>query len=130
VIHDQGVAGADRPRFLSSSNTSRTLALRHGSLPPQPCGRVPRVRETPFNSPRRATTRYHVGVLGFPQVIYTGIGPQGLPATGQAKRRGWLPEDYLPWVRSPAGPAHRARRPPAMPAWDYLSKVPTGSIGR
>jgi len=84
------------------------------------------VGETPFNitSPRYGS--YYRGILGFPQIVFTGR-PSTLPERAR-QRRGGFPEDYLPWVRSlPA-----LRRSPILgnSSMDYLSKVPYRSVGR
>lgn len=85
------------------------------------------VGETPFNITTPRYDAYHRGVLGFPQVIYTGT-VRSLPARSK-QRRGGFPEDYLPWVRSL--PALRTGSAASGNAgMDYLSKVPYRSIGR
>ena len=67
------------------------------------------------------------GILGFPQVVYTGTA-KTIPARSR-QRRGGFPEDYLPWVRNL--PAMRSQGGASgSVSMDYLSKVPYRSIGR
>jgi phycobilisome rod-core linker protein len=85
------------------------------------------VGETPFNLTSPRYDAYYRGILGFPQIVYTGIA-KTFPARAQ-QRRGGFPEDYLPWVRSL--PALRgSSAPQGNVGMDYLSKVPYRSIGR
>ena len=85
------------------------------------------VGETPFNITSPRYEAYHRGVLGFPQIIFTGT-KRSLPARA-SQRRGGFPEDYLPWVREL--PALRSGAASSGNAgMDYLSKVPYRSIGR
>ena len=83
--------------------------------------------ETPFNITTPRYEAYHRGVLGFPQIIYTGTA-RSLPERAR-QRRGGYPEDYLPWVRTL--PATRTRGASGGSAnIDYLAKVPYRSVGR
>jgi phycobilisome rod-core linker protein len=83
--------------------------------------------ETPFNITSPRYDAYYRGILGFPQLIYTGV-VKSYPARAK-QRRGGYPEDYLDWVR--ALPAPRATAAASGSAgMDYLSKVPYRSIGR
>ena len=83
--------------------------------------------ETPFNITTPRYEAYHRGVLGFPQIIYTGTA-RSLPERAR-QRRGGYPEDYLPWVRTL--PATRTRGSSGGSAnIDYLAKVPYRSVGR
>jgi len=85
------------------------------------------VGETPFNITSPRYEAYYRGILGFPQIVYTGP-TRSFPARAQ-QRRGGFPEDYLPWVRSL--PAMRGvGAPQGNTGMDYLSKVPYRSIGR
>jgi phycobilisome rod-core linker protein len=85
------------------------------------------VGETPFNITSPRYDEYHRGILGFPQIVYTGTA-RTLPARAQ-QRRGGFPADYLPWVRSL--PALRGvGAPQGNTGMDYLAKVPYRSIGR
>ena len=83
--------------------------------------------ETPFNITTPRYEAYHRGVLGFPQIVYTGTA-RSLPERAR-QRRGGYPEDYLPWVRTL--PATRTRGSSGGSAnIDYLAKVPYRSVGR
>ena len=83
--------------------------------------------ETPFNITTPRYEAYYRGILGFPQIVYSG-GMKTIPARSR-QRRGGFPEDYLPWVRnlqamrSQGGGSGNA-------SIDYLAKVPYRSIGR
>jgi len=93
VHHDQGRSPAPFDQILSSQETSRKLWATTRSLPRNRVGRVPRGGETPFNiTTPRFYDAYHRGVLGLPQVIYTGT-VRSLPH-GKATPW-WLPRDYL-----------------------------------
>jgi phycobilisome rod-core linker protein len=84
------------------------------------------VGETPFNLTSPRYDEYYRGILGFPQVVYTGVA-RSFPQRAQ-QRRGGFPEDYLPWVRSL--PALRGiGSPQGNTGMDYLAKVPYRSIG-
>jgi len=85
------------------------------------------IGETPFNITSPRYDAYYRGILGFPQIVYTGTA-KAFPARAQ-QRRGGYPEDYLPWVRTL--PALRGVGGAAgNTSMDYLSKVPYRSIGR
>jgi len=83
--------------------------------------------ETPFNITTPRYEAYYRGVLGFPQIIYTGTA-RSLPERAR-QRRGGYPEDYLPWVRTlPA--SRNSGNSGGSANIDYLAKVPYRSIGR
>jgi phycobilisome rod-core linker protein len=85
------------------------------------------VGETPFNITSPRYDAYYRGILGFPQIVYTGTA-RSLPARA-AQRRGGYPEDYMAWVRSL--PAMRTSAAAASSASiDYMAKVPYRSVGR
>lgn len=85
------------------------------------------VGETPFNITSPRYDAYYRGILGFPQIVYTGTA-KSLPARA-AQRRGGYPEDYMAWVRSL--PAMRTSSAAASSAGiDYMAKVPYRSVGR
>jgi phycobilisome rod-core linker protein len=85
------------------------------------------VGETPFNLTSPRYDAYYRGILGFPQIVFTGTA-KAFPARAQ-QRRGGYPEDYLAWVRSMPGP-RGVGAPQGNTSMDYLSKVPYRSIGR
>ena len=83
--------------------------------------------ETPFNITTPRYEAYHRGILGFPQIVYTGTA-RSLPERAR-QRRGGYPEDYLSWVRTL--PATRTRGASGgNTSIDYLAKVPYRSLGR
>ena len=82
--------------------------------------------ETPFNITTPRYDAYYRGILGFPQVVYTGKA-KAYPERAR-RRRGGFPQDYLPWVRSM--PAMQTNSPSSNADIDYLAKVPYRSIGR
>ncbi|MBM5825797.1 MAG: phycobilisome rod-core linker polypeptide CpcG [Cyanobacteria bacterium M_surface_10_m2_119] len=82
--------------------------------------------ETPFNITSPRYDAYYRGILGFPQVVYTGTA-KAYPERAR-QRRGGFPEDYLSIVRSL--PAMRGASASASADIDYLAKVPYRSIGR
>jgi len=85
------------------------------------------VGETPFNITSPRYDAYYRGILGFPQIVYTGT-EKALPERAR-QRRGGYPEDYLDWVR--ALPAPRGvGGAGGNTSMDYLAKVPYRSIGR
>ncbi|MFM7238429.1 MAG: phycobilisome rod-core linker polypeptide [Cyanobium sp.] len=82
--------------------------------------------ETPFNITSPRYDAYYRGILGFPQVVYTGTA-KAFPERSR-QRRGGFPEDYLSIVRSM--PAMRVSGASGSADIDYLAKVPYRSIGR
>jgi len=85
------------------------------------------VGETPFNLTSPRYDAYYRGILGFPQIVYTGT-TRKFPERAQ-QRRGGFPADYLPWVRSmPA--VRNVGSAQGNASIDYLAKVPYRSIGR
>jgi phycobilisome rod-core linker protein len=82
--------------------------------------------ETPFNITSPRYDAYYRGILGFPQVVYTGTA-KAFPERSR-QRRGGFPEDYLSIVRSM--PAMRVSSASGSADIDYLAKVPYRSIGR
>mgnify|MGYP003859475263 FL=1 len=83
--------------------------------------------ETPFNITTPRYEAYYRGILGFPQLVYTGTAKTIPARSGQ--RRGGFPEDYLPWVRTlPA--SRNSGNSGGSANIDYLAKVPYRSIGR
>jgi phycobilisome rod-core linker protein len=83
--------------------------------------------ETPFNITSPRYDAYYRGILGFPQVVYTGGAAKAFPERSR-QRRGGFPEDYLSIVRSL--PATRVSGSSGSADIDYLAKVPYRSIGR
>jgi len=109
---------SEQPGILENLATTRFPT-------PQPCGRVPRGGRNPFNI---TTPRYDATTVeswASPRSSNTGTvracphGPSN--AVG-------LPEVYLPWVRSPAAPAHR-RAASGMPHGLASPRSPTAASG-
>ncbi|MFO7630084.1 MAG: phycobilisome rod-core linker polypeptide [Prochlorococcaceae cyanobacterium] len=87
------------------------------------------IGETPFNLTSPRYESYYRGILGFPQIVFTGTA-RSFPERA-SQRRGGFPSDYLPWVRSLPAMRNRAGAAAAgSSSVDYLSKVPYRSIGR
>jgi phycobilisome rod-core linker protein len=85
------------------------------------------IGETPFNITSPRYDAYYRGILGFPQIVFTGTARTFPERVTQ--RRGGYPQDYLGWVRGlPA--ARGAGGSSINTSIDYLSKVPYRSIGR
>ena len=83
--------------------------------------------ETPFNLTSPRYEAYYRGILGFPQIVYTGTA-RTLPERARQTRGGY-PQDYLPWVRTL--PAMRNSGTAAgSTSFDYMAKVRYRSIGR
>jgi phycobilisome rod-core linker protein len=82
--------------------------------------------ETPFNITSPRYESYYRGILGFPQIVYTGTARK-LPERS-LQRRGGFPQDYMPWVRTL--PALRGSGARGSADIDYLAKVPYRSLGR
>ena len=126
VIMTKGVAGAvdkilDSDEYLENFGYDTVPYHRNRVVGSREVG------ETPFNITTPRYDAYHRGILGFPQIIYTGT-KRSLPERAR-QRRGGYPEDYLPWVRTL--PALRTGAASSGNAgMDYLSKVPYRSIGR
>lgn len=86
------------------------------------------VGETPFNITTPRYDAYYRGILGFPQIVYTGTS-RSFPERAQ-QRRGGYPQDYLPWVRTLPALRGVGGAAAGNTNMDYLSKVPYRSIGR
>ena len=126
VIMTKGVAGAvdqilDSDEYLDNFGYDMVPYHRNRVVGSREVG------ETPFNITSPRYEAYHRGILGFPQIVYTGTA-KTLPKWA-SQRRGGFPEDYLPWVRSL--PALRTGAASSgNTGMDYLSKVPYRSVGR
>jgi len=83
--------------------------------------------ETPFNITSPRYDAYYRGILGFPQVVYTGTA-KAIPERSRQRRGGYV-EDYLPWVRN-LPVLRTSGGAGGNTSMDYLSKVPYRSIGR
>ena len=126
VIMTKGVSGAvdqilDSAEYLENFGYDTVPYHRNRVVGSREVG------ETPFNITSPRYEAYHRGVLGFPQIIYTG-STRSLPARAR-QRRGGFPEDYLPWVRELPALRSGAASSGSV-GMDYLAKVPYRSIGR
>jgi len=126
VLMTRGVKGMvddilDSPEYLENFGFDTVPYQRNRVVGARELG------ETPFNITSPRYDAYYRGILGFPQIIYTGTA-KTLPERAK-QRRGGYPEDYLDWVR--ALPASRSSAgAQGSTSMDYLSKVPYRSIGR
>ena len=126
VIASKGLEGLvdvllDSQEYLDAFGYDTVPFQRNRVLPGRELG------ETPFNITSPRYDEYYRGILGFPQIVYSGGPAKKVPA--RAKRmRGGFPQDYLPWVAEMANA--RAAAPGTNADMDYMSKVPYRSIGR
>ena len=125
VIASKGLEGLvdvllDSQEYLDAFGYDTVPYQRNRVLPGRDLG------ETPFNIASPRYDEYYRGILGFPQIVFTGTA-KGLPARAKIKRGG-APADYLGWV---AGIANaRGASPSGSPDMDYMAKVPYRSVGR
>ena len=125
VIASKGLEGLvdvllDSQEYLDAFGYDTVPYQRNRVLPGRDLG------ETPFNIATPRYDAYYRGILGFPQIVFTGTA-KALPARAKLKRGG-APADYMGWV---AGIANaRAASPNSSPDMDYMSKVPYRSVGR
>lgn len=125
VIATRGVEGLvdtilDSEEYLDNFGYHTVPYQRARVLPGRELG------ETPFNITSPRYDEYYRGILGFPQIVYTGTA-KSIPARAKQRRGGYV-QDYTDWVRSM--PAARGASPRGNSDMDYLSKVPYRSIGR
>ncbi len=125
VIATRGVEGLvdtilDSEEYLDNFGYHTVPHQRARVLPGRELG------ETPFNITSPRYDEYYRGILGFPQIVYTGTA-KSLPARAKRRRGGYI-EDYTDWVRSMPSP--RGASPSGGSNIDYLSKVPYRSLGR
>ena len=125
VIASKGLEGLvdvllDSQEYLDAFGYDTVPYQRNRVLPGRDLG------ETPFNIASPRYDEYYRGILGFPQIVFTGTA-KGLPARAKIKRGG-APADYMDWV---AGIANaRGASPSGSPDMDYMAKVPYRSVGR
>ena len=126
VIATKGVEGMvdallDSEEYLESFGYDSVPYQRNRVLPGRELG------ETPFNITTPRYDEYYRGILGFPQIIFTGP-TKSIPARSKIKRGG-APKDYLSWVKEvSSGPAQLLQDSTAD--MDYMARVPYRSIGR
>ncbi|MDA0717307.1 MAG: phycobilisome rod-core linker polypeptide [Cyanobacteria bacterium] len=126
VLMTRGVVGMvddilDSQEYLDAFGSDTVPFQRHRVVGARDLG------ETPFNITTPRYEAYYRGILGFPQVVFTGTA-KTIPARSK-QRRGGFPEDYLPWVRNLPGTRNQGGGSGSV-NMDYLSKVPYRSIGR
>ena len=83
--------------------------------------------DTPFNITTPRYDEYYRGILGFPQIVFSGGPAKQVPARAKIKKGG-SPSDYLAWVSEIGNP--RGMSPSSSADMDYMAKVPFRSIGR
>ena len=81
----------------------------------------------PFNITTPRYDEYYRGILGFPQIVFSGGPAKKVPARAKVKKGG-SPADYLAWVSEIGNP--RGVSPSSSADMDYMAKVPFRSIGR
>ena len=83
--------------------------------------------DTPFNITTPRYDEYYRGILGFPQLIFTGGPAKKLPERAKI-RKGGSPQDYMAWVSEIGSPRRVGGSTSAD--IDYLAKVPYRTLGR
>ena len=126
VIASQGIEGMvdallDSDEYLSAFGYDTVPYQRNRVLPGRDLG------ETPFNITTPRYDEYYRGILGFPQLIFTGGPAKKLPERAKIKKGG-SPQDYVAWVSEIGNP--RRIGPSTTADIDYLTKVPYRTIGR
>jgi phycobilisome rod-core linker protein len=124
VIATKGIVGMvdellDSQEYLDAFGYDTVPYQRNRILPGRDLG------DTPFNVSTPRYDEYYRGILGFPQIIFTGTS-KSIPARAKITRGG-SPADYMAWV-----PGIAIRTAPSIgnADMDYMSKVPYRSVGR
>ena len=125
VIASKGLEGLvdvllDSQEYLDAFGYDTVPFQRNRVLPGRELG------DTPFNVSTPRYDEYYRGVLGFPQIIFTGPTKK-LPERATIKKGG-SPSDYLDWVKSVSVGVLRSAT--ANTDADYMSRVPYRSISR
>ena len=126
VIATKGLEGLvdvllDSSEYLDAFGYDTVPYQRNRVLPGRELG------DTPFNITTPRYDEYYRGILGFPQIVFTGGPAKKVPARAKI-RKGGSPQDYMAWVADLANP--RAVATTSGGDMDYMSKVPYRSIGR
>ena len=126
VIATKGLEGLvdvllDSAEYLDAFGYDTVPYQRNRVLPGRELG------DTPFNITTPRYDEYYRGILGFPQIVFTGGPAKKVPARAKI-RKGGSPQDYMAWVAEMGGP--RGVAPSGGADMDYMSKVPYRSIGR
>ncbi|MAR06323.1 MAG: phycobilisome rod-core linker polypeptide CpcG [Cyanobium sp. NAT70] len=125
VIATKGVEGMvdellDSQEYLDAFGYDTVPYQRNRVLPGRDLG------DTPFNITTPRYDEYYRGILGFPQIVFTGPTKK-IPARAKITRGG-SPSDYLDWARTVSIGSMRGAM--ANTDTDYMAKVPYRSIGR
>ena len=125
IIASKGIEGLvnvllDSEEYLDAFGYDTVPYQRNRVLPGRELG------DTPFNITTPRYDEYYRGILGFPQIVFTG--PTKTLPTRAKMKRGGEPNDYIDWVRSIS--FSNLRPASANIDSDYMSKVPYRSIGR
>ena len=126
VIATKGLEGLvdvllDSAEYLDAFGYDTVPYQRNRVLPGRDLG------ETPFNIASPRYDEYYRGILGFPQIVFSGGPAKKVPARAKVKKGG-SPADYLAWVSEIGNP--RGVSPSSSADMDYMAKVPFRSIGR
>ena len=125
VIATKGVQGMvddllDSDEYLDAFGYDKVPFQRNRVLPGRDLG------DTPFNITTPRYDEYYRGILGFPQIVFTGP-TKAIPARAKVKRGG-SPNDYLEWVKDVS--MGRPQGGSSSTDMDYMARVPYRSIGR
>ena len=125
VIATKGVQGMvddllDSDEYLDAFGYDKVPFQRNRVLPGRDLG------DTPFNITTPRYDEYYRGILGFPQIVFTGP-KKAIPARARIKRGG-SPNDYLDWVKDVS--MGRPQGGSSSTDMDYMARVPYRSIGR
>ena len=110
----------DSDEYLEAFGYDRVPFQRNRVLPGRDLG------DTPFNITTPRYDEYYRGILGFPQIVFTGP-VKTIPARAKIKRGG-SPSDYMAWVKDV--PMARPQGGSTSTDLDYMARVPFRSIGR
>ena len=126
VIATKGLQGLvdvllDSQEYLDAFGYDTVPFQRNRVLPGRELG------DTPFNITTPRYDEYYRGILGFPQIVFSGGPAKKVPARAKVKKGG-SPADYLAWVSEIGNP--RGVSPSSSADMDYMAKVPFRSIGR
>ena len=126
VIATKGLQGLidvlmDSQEYLDTFGYDTVPYQRNRVLPGRELG------ETPFNITTPRYDEYYRGILGFPQIMYTGGAAKRVPARAKIKKGG-SPADFMDWVKDIPNP--RMSGGTTSSDMDYMARVPYRSIGR
>ena len=110
----------DSQEYLDAFGFDTVPYQRNRVLPGRDLG------DTPFNITTPRYDEYYRGILGYPQIVFTGP-TKSIPARSKIQRGG-SPSDYLAWVKDVS--IGRPRGGSSSTDMDYMARVPYRSIGR